>query len=64
MPQVREKGLQELEVGTQERDRVPASPPTLYHFATSDSVKNPPAMPEMWVRLIPGLERSPGEGNG
>ena len=29
-------------------------------------VKNPPAMPETWVGdlgWIPGLERSPGEGN-
>ena len=30
-------------------------------------VKNPPAMQKTWVRSlgsIPGLERSPGEGNG
>ena len=26
-------------------------------------VKNPPAMWETWVGKIPGLERSPGEGN-
>ena len=35
----------------------------------SDSVKNPPAMQETTcsagdLGLIPGLERSPGEGNG
>ena len=27
-------------------------------------VKNLPPMQETWVHSIPGLERSPGEGNG
>ena len=38
--------------------------PELANLATSAQlVKNPPAMPETWVRSL-GREDSPGEGNG
>ena len=33
-------------------------------FSDPQTVKNQPAMQETWMGLIPGLERSPGEGNG
>ena len=33
-------------------------------FLVTHLVENPPGLWETWVRSIPGLERSPGEGKG
>ena len=44
-----------------ERDRLPT--PVFLGFSMTQLVKNPPAMRETWV-WIPGLGRSPGEGEG
>ena len=43
------------------RDRLPT--PVFLGFPVAQLVKNPPAIWETWG-LIPGLERSPGEGKG